>query len=163
ALREGVVSAPRLAGDRRQGADRGRGRLHDDLFGRRLQRLPAAEILRDLNASRPPRPTGAGLPQNPNNEPGRPDRWSRREGCRSTLEREASAMIDIRQDRPGDVAAREALLDSCFGPGRFQKTCERLREGRLPAEGLSLVATRDGVLAGTVRLWHVRLGQGGEG
>ena len=29
--------------DRRQGADRGHGRLHDDLFGGRVQRLPAAQ------------------------------------------------------------------------------------------------------------------------
>jgi diaminopimelate decarboxylase len=36
--------------DRRQGADRGHRRLHDDLFGRRLQRLPAAAVLRDLTA-----------------------------------------------------------------------------------------------------------------
>ena len=40
-----VAGQPR---DRREGADRGDGRLHHDLFGRRLQRLPAAEVLRDL-------------------------------------------------------------------------------------------------------------------
>ena len=41
-LREGALPAPRLAGDRRQGADRRHGRLHDHLFGGRVQRLPAA-------------------------------------------------------------------------------------------------------------------------
>ena len=60
-------------------------------------------------------------------------------------------MITIREETFHDVEAREALLDACFGPARFQKTCERLREGRLPAEGLSLVVERNGSLIGTVR------------
>ena len=69
-------------------------------------------------------------------------------------------MVTIRHERPSDIAAREALLDQCFGSARFAKTCERLREGRLPAEGLSFVATDRGRLAGTVRLWHVSAGPG---
>jgi predicted N-acetyltransferase YhbS len=68
-------------------------------------------------------------------------------------------MIKIRQETMRDVEAREALLDSCFGAERFLKTCERLREGRVPAQGLSLVVERDdGAIIGTVRLWHVSLG-----
>ena len=67
-------------------------------------------------------------------------------------------MVAIRNERPSDIAAREGLLDQSFGNARFAKTCERLREGRLPAEGLSLVATDRGRLAGTVRLWHVSAG-----
>ncbi len=67
-------------------------------------------------------------------------------------------MIKIRQETMRDIEAREALLDSCFGADRFQKTCERLREGRVPAQGLSLVIERDGAIIGTVRLWHVSLG-----
>ena len=67
-------------------------------------------------------------------------------------------MITIRQETMRDVEARETLLDSCFGAERFQKTCERLREGRVPARGLSLVIERDGSLIGTVRLWHVSAG-----
>ena len=39
------------------------------------------------------------------------------------------------------------------------KTSERLREGRLPAEGLALVAERDDRVIATVRLWHVEAGQ----
>lgn len=57
-----------------------------------------------------------------------------------------------------DVAAREALLDRAFGPGRHLKTCERLREGRLPAEGLSFVAREGETLVGTLRFWHVSAG-----
>ena len=48
-------------------------------------------------------------------------------------------MIQIRQERHADHAAREALLDRAYGPSRFGKTSARLREGRLPAEGLSCV------------------------
>jgi predicted N-acetyltransferase YhbS len=69
-------------------------------------------------------------------------------------------MATIRHERPFDIPAREALLDQSFGSARFAKTSERLREGRLPAEGLSFVATDRGRLAGTVRLWHVSAGPG---
>ena len=47
-----------------------------------------------------------------------------------------------------DIGAREKLLDAAFGPGRAEKTCERLREGRQPAAGLSIVeilAKNDGI------------------
>jgi predicted N-acetyltransferase YhbS len=66
----------------------------------------------------------------------------------------AGFVIDI--ERPADEGAREKLLDRAMGPERFRKTCERLRAGWLPADGLALVA-RDalGRVIGTVRLWHV--------
>jgi predicted N-acetyltransferase YhbS len=64
----------------------------------------------------------------------------------------------IRDERPVDAPAREALLDAAFGPGRFAKTCERLREGRLAAEGLSFVATDGSETVGTVRLWDIEIG-----
>ena len=69
-------------------------------------------------------------------------------------------MMTIRDERPTDISAREALLDACFGEERFAKTCERLREGRRPADGLSLVLEMDGRVVGTVRLWHVGAGPG---
>jgi predicted N-acetyltransferase YhbS len=69
-------------------------------------------------------------------------------------------MIAIRHETPFDVAGREALLDSAFGDCRFAKTAERLRERRLPAEGLSFVAGADGHLVGTVRLWNIAAGPG---
>lgn len=64
----------------------------------------------------------------------------------------------IRAERPSDVAAREALLDASFGTGRHARTCQRLRDGRKPAEGLALAAVGNGKLIGTVRLWHVSAG-----
>jgi predicted N-acetyltransferase YhbS len=69
-----------------------------------------------------------------------------------------AAPFAIRGERAADVAAREALLDACFGEGRDLRTCQRLRDRRAPAEGLALSALRDGRLAGTLRLWHVGAG-----
>jgi predicted N-acetyltransferase YhbS len=69
-------------------------------------------------------------------------------------------MVTIREEKIADVAAREALLDEAYGACRFTKTSERLREGRKPADGLSLVAVERGRVVGTVRLWHVAAGPG---
>ncbi len=67
-------------------------------------------------------------------------------------------MVKIRNETARDVSAREALLDRVWGPARGQKTAERLREGRKPAEGLSLVAEEERVIVGTVQLWRVCAG-----
>ena len=69
-------------------------------------------------------------------------------------------MVTIREEKFADATAREALLDQAYGAARFAKTSERLREGRLPADGLSLVATERGQIVGTVRLWNVTAGPG---
>jgi predicted N-acetyltransferase YhbS len=69
-----------------------------------------------------------------------------------------AAPFVIRAERASDTVAREALLDACFGANRHQRTCQRLRDGRAPAEGLALSAVRQGRLVGTVRLWHVSAG-----
>lgn len=69
-----------------------------------------------------------------------------------------AAPFAIRAERASDVVAREALLDACFGENRLNRTCQRLRDGRAPAEGLSLSAVARGRLVGTVRLWHVSAG-----
>jgi predicted N-acetyltransferase YhbS len=65
-------------------------------------------------------------------------------------------MFTIVVEAPGQSGAREALLDRVFGPARFAKTSERLREGRLPV--LSLTAHDGGRLVGTLRLWAVTAG-----
>ena len=68
------------------------------------------------------------------------------------------APFAIRAERASDVVAREALLDACFGENRHARTCQRLRDGRAPAEGLAFSAVLDGRLVGTLRLWHVSAG-----
>lgn len=70
-------------------------------------------------------------------------------------------MVTIRRERSSDVAAREALLDAALGPSRHAKASERLRERRLPAEGLAFSAVERGRLVGTLRLWHVCAGAAG--
>jgi predicted N-acetyltransferase YhbS len=69
-----------------------------------------------------------------------------------------AAPFVIRAERASDVVAREALLDACFGENRHTRTCQRLRDGRAPAEGLALSALAQGRLVGTLRLWHVSAG-----
>lgn len=73
-----------------------------------------------------------------------------------------SFLVD--RENAGDVLARERLLDRAMGEGRFKKSSEKLRRGRMPAEGLALVA-RDaaGHVIGTVRLWDVEAGVDGDG
>jgi predicted N-acetyltransferase YhbS len=67
-------------------------------------------------------------------------------------------MITIDLERAGDGPAREALLDRAMGFERFLKPSQLLRDGRLPADGLSLVARDGGRLVGSVRLWNVLAG-----
>src|ERR1044071_9574131 len=69
-------------------------------------------------------------------------------------------MITIRTERPVERPAREALLDLAYGPQRHRKPSCRLRKGRKPADGLSLVAVEKGRIVGIVRLWHVEAGRG---
>ena len=69
-----------------------------------------------------------------------------------------AAPFAIRSERASDVVAREAMLDASFGEGRHLRTCQRLRDGRAPADGLAFSAVRQGRLVGTLRLWHVSAG-----
>src|SRR5246500_4201999 len=65
-------------------------------------------------------------------------------------------MVTVRKERPAEAAARDALLDLAYGPARFTKASERLREGRR-AE-LALVAAEGRRIVGTLRLWQVSAG-----
>lgn len=51
-----------------------------------------------------------------------------------------------------------ALIDRVFGPGRFAKVSERLREGNRLLGDCSFVALRGGQPVGCVRLWPVTIG-----
>ena len=66
-------------------------------------------------------------------------------------------------DAPEHSAAVEALYDEVFGPGRFAKTAERLREGNTPIADASLVAIDTEGVTGVVRVWPVTVAaeQGG--
>src|ERR1700757_3982759 len=69
-----------------------------------------------------------------------------------------AAPFAIRAEKASDIVAREALLDAGFGENRHARTCQRLRDGRAPAEGLAFSAVAQGKLVGTLRLWHVSAG-----
>ena len=72
-------------------------------------------------------------------------------------------MTMIRTETAADIAARERLLDRAFGKTRRRKTSERIREGRLSAEGLAFTAVdAKGKLVGTIRLWDVVAGSAGQ-
>lgn len=63
----------------------------------------------------------------------------------------------ITRETPQDAAAIDALVIAAFGPGRFAKTAERLREQAPLAAGFCL--HEDGRLIGSVRLWSIMTGQ----
>jgi len=67
-------------------------------------------------------------------------------------------MILYANEASAEAGAREALLDRAMGRARFLKPSERLRRGRQPAAGLSLVARKGAALVGSVRLWNVDAG-----
>jgi predicted N-acetyltransferase YhbS len=60
-------------------------------------------------------------------------------------------------ERPEDAAAVGALIDAAFGPGRFAKAAERLREHNTVLANLSFTAHSGGVLVGAVRMWPIRI------
>ena len=61
-------------------------------------------------------------------------------------------------ERPEHARAVEVLVDRAFGPGRFAKSSERLREGNRKLDDCSFVALLEGRVIGSVRLWPVMVG-----
>jgi predicted N-acetyltransferase YhbS len=70
-----------------------------------------------------------------------------------------SSLPPISLEKPDDAPAVAALIATAFGPGRFAKAAERLREGRTADRALSFLAWDGARLAGSVRLWPVVVGQ----
>lgn len=70
---------------------------------------------------------------------------------------EASAPVRLAKERPGDAAVVDALVLAAFGPGRFAKTAERLREAAELAVGFC--AFEGDHLIGSVRLWSIMVGE----
>ena len=67
-----------------------------------------------------------------------------------------AAPLRIEMEAPSDAAAVEALVLAAFGPGRFAKTAERLRERARVVAGF--VAREDRQVIGSVRLWAITIG-----
>lgn len=70
----------------------------------------------------------------------------------------AATEVIIRPETPGDAAAIEALLDHAFGPGRFVKVSERVREFARFRPDLSFCAETAEGIVGVVRLWDIGIG-----
>jgi predicted N-acetyltransferase YhbS len=71
---------------------------------------------------------------------------------------EAPATV-LSPEQPRDAREAEALVERAFGPGRYAKAAERLREGNHFLPELSFTARVDGAMVGTVRMWPVRISQ----
>ncbi len=61
-------------------------------------------------------------------------------------------------ENPADGPAIDALIDRAFGPGRYAKAAERLREGRDPVRELSVVARFGDAIIGCARLYAIMIG-----
>ena len=69
--------------------------------------------------------------------------------------------FSIYPETAGDVAPRDRLLDRAMKPNWRRKSSEKIRRGRQAA--LAFVARDEaGAVVGTVRLWNVALGEGGQ-
>ncbi len=74
-------------------------------------------------------------------------------------ESEPSAVLpSLVPETLADRAIIDALIDDIFGPGRFAKTAERLREGNTPLLDLSFVCWRGAEPVGCVRQWPILIG-----
>jgi predicted N-acetyltransferase YhbS len=73
-----------------------------------------------------------------------------------------SALV-LQSERPQDAPLVDALIERAFGPGRYAKVSERVREFATFAAEMSVCAWSDrsepgGRLMGCARMWHVRVG-----
>ncbi len=72
-------------------------------------------------------------------------------------------MYRMEVETPDDWWEVEALFDLCFAPGRGALSSYRLRDGVEPVADLCRVARDvDGILAGAIRYWPVRVGETGD-
>ncbi len=71
-------------------------------------------------------------------------------------------MVTLLPEQPADAPVIETLLDTAFGPDRFQKTAYAYRQDRPPEPDLCFVARSGEALVGTLRHWAVQVDQGPE-
>ena len=74
------------------------------------------------------------------------------------MEKALPPLPGLTAETPADAAGVEALIALAFGPGRFVKTAERLRETNRLSPELSFVARDGRRIVGCVRLWPIRIG-----
>lgn len=70
----------------------------------------------------------------------------------------ASEPVELSVETPFDRAAVDRLVEQAFGPGRYAKTAERLRENNRSIADCCFVAREGGRVIGGVRLWPITVG-----
>jgi predicted N-acetyltransferase YhbS len=68
-------------------------------------------------------------------------------------------LLTITAETPEDGIAIERLHERTFGPGRYARTAQRIREGRDHVRQFSFTARIGTLLVGSVRLTPVRVGE----
>jgi predicted N-acetyltransferase YhbS len=66
--------------------------------------------------------------------------------------------LTLQFEQPQDGVGVDALIARAFGPGRYTKVSERVREFATFAPELSVCAWSQGRLLGCARMWRVRVG-----
>lgn len=66
--------------------------------------------------------------------------------------------LTFEAETPERTAKIDALISKAFGPGRYAKAAERLREGNAPSKDFCICAMDGEQVAGAVRLWPIRIG-----
>jgi predicted N-acetyltransferase YhbS len=66
--------------------------------------------------------------------------------------------LTLQPEQPQDGPSVDALIARAFGPGRYTKVSERVREFATFAPELSVCAWSQGRLMGCARMWRVRVG-----
>lgn len=71
----------------------------------------------------------------------------------------APKLQPLRPEQPADAAQVSALIERAFGPGRYVKAAERLRERNTPLLNISMVAEAGDRIVGCVRMWPISIGE----
>jgi predicted N-acetyltransferase YhbS len=69
-----------------------------------------------------------------------------------------TALPPITPERSDQSADVDALIEVAFGPGRYAKAAERLRESNALLRDLSVVAFDNGHAVGCARIWPIHIG-----
>ncbi len=78
----------------------------------------------------------------------------------ATMNAQTSSLhLSIAPEREDDARAVDAMIERAFGPGRYTKVSERLREGNVQRRDLSFTAVAAGEVVGAVRLWPIMVGE----
>ena len=70
-----------------------------------------------------------------------------------------AALPPLIHEQANDAPAVAALIERVFGPGRYVKAAERLRETNHPLLDISFVARSQEALVGCVRMWPILIGE----